>query len=119
MNRFLTLALVFGLAPLAAIASDGQASGTIDGRTVDIALDCSDWQDGSTATARAADGSAFEAARLSYNDSLAVTWGTDGKTYQLMFGDVAFAPSLTTASSFRNPATGDSYDAEISIDCNS
>ena len=91
MKNLLSLTVVIGLTPMSALATDGQARGTIDGRTVDIALDCSDWREGPEATAKAASGSAFEAVRLGYNNSLAVIWDTGENKYQLMFGDVPFS----------------------------
>lgn len=117
MMKILFLSVAIALVPMLAVAEDGRASGTIDERAVDIPLDCSQWEDGSEATARAADGSEFEAVRLGYNDSLAIIWVTEEKRYQLMFGDVPFATTVTASTEFSNRATGETFMAEITIDC--
>ncbi|SEL52325.1 hypothetical protein [Halomonas daqiaonensis] len=119
-QRLLAAMLLATTVPLVADpAFAGRASGTIDGHDVDVELDCSGWQGAmmsATSTGPDAD-LLFDAMLFVEMNRLAITYKPEEKRYQLLFGIEEPGEKLEVASTFSNKATGDRYEAELSLDC--
>lgn len=119
-QRLLATALLVAAVPLAAEPTfAGRASGIIDGHPIDIELDCSGWQGQyMSATSAGPDKNLhFDATLFVDQNRFAVTYKPGEKRYQLLFGVDGPSEQLEVASTFRNNKTGESYEAELSLDC--
>lgn len=108
------------LAPLALTATTvlaGQAQGTIDGHAVDVRLDCSGWQGPFLSAASTDADVTFNATLYKGMNKLAVTYKTAQKRYQLLFPLDSASATLKVTDTFRDAASGDSYEASLSLDC--
>lgn len=111
-------ALVATISVQPATASDkGRASGTIDGQSLDLAIDCSNWGDDAYPSVSAVDQNAiFDGTRFP-DGKFALTWKPGDHRYQLLFSEVEARESIELRESFKSKKLGRSFDAQLTIDC--
>lgn len=86
---FLAAAGAIALAALpASAAQQGQATGTVDGQSLDVALDCSNWGAQQYPSLAAADKNVLLEGTLFPDGRFALTWKPADYRYQLLFDDV-------------------------------
>lgn len=116
-NIAIAFAATFVLTAYPALA--GRATGTVDGYTFDVALDCSGWEgEYMSATTTGADVNVhLDVTLFTGQGRLAVTYKPADRRYQLLFRVDGPAETLEVSGTFSNRETGESYDAQVSVDC--
>ena len=122
MTRLTVLMLAFfalALITLPAVAAqEGRVTGTVDGQTLDVAIDCSNWGDQSFPNISATDQNIILNATRFSDGKFAFTWKPADYRYQLLFTDVGEpTPTFELTKTFNSKKLGRSFDADITIDC--
>jgi hypothetical protein len=99
------MVFLFTVQPASA-ARTGSATGSIDGQTIDLVIDCSNWGEHAYASVAAADkNTLFEGTRFP-DGKFALNWKPADYRYQLLFSNIEPTPGFELANSFTKTVAG-------------